>query len=79
MKDYVCACSAGCIDNEPVLDLNYFEESNNIPELTVALLPKTDKITLLQVIKEIHIRSLEISFSYNALKYFYIDGVSITC
>jgi exosome complex component RRP41 len=51
MKDYVCACSAGCIDDEPILDLNHLEESNT-PELTVALLPKTDKITLLQVKKD---------------------------
>lgn len=61
MKDYVCACSAGCIDDKPVLDLNYLEESNT-PELTVALLPKNDKITLLQV-KKIHIRNAKFSFS----------------
>ena len=49
MQDYVCACTAGCIDDEPVLDLNHFEESHDTPELTVALLPKTNKVTLLQV------------------------------
>ncbi|PKC02311.1 ribosomal protein S5 domain 2-like protein [Rhizophagus irregularis] len=54
MKDYVCACSAGCIDDEPVLDLNHLEESNT-PELTVALLPKNDKITLLQMESRLHI------------------------
>jgi len=51
MLDYVCACSAGCIEGEPVLDLNYIEESYDTPELTVALLPKTGKITLFQVRK----------------------------
>ncbi|CAI2164115.1 5464_t:CDS:2 [Funneliformis geosporum] len=55
MVDYVCACSAGCIDNEPVLDLNYVEESHDTPELTVALLPKTGKITLLQMESRLHV------------------------
>ncbi|RIA92454.1 ribosomal protein S5 domain 2-type protein [Glomus cerebriforme] len=55
MKDYVCACSAGCINDEPVLDLNNIEETNNVPELTVALLPKTDKITLLQMESRLHV------------------------
>jgi exosome complex component RRP41 len=49
MLDYVCACSAGCIDKEPVLDLNNLEESADTPELTVAILPRTGKVTLLEV------------------------------
>lgn len=51
MLDYVCACSAGCIDKEPVLDLNNLEESADTPELTVAILPRTGKVTLLEVNK----------------------------
>lgn len=49
MMDYVCACSAGCIDKEPVLDLNNLEEASDTPELTVAILPRTGKVTLLEV------------------------------
>lgn len=52
MLDYVCACSAGCIDKEPVLDLNNLEESADTPELTVAILPRTGKVTLLEVKEE---------------------------
>lgn len=52
MMDYVCACSAGCIDKEPVLDLNNLEEASDTPELTVAILPRTGKVTLLEVKKK---------------------------
>ncbi|RUS23464.1 ribosomal protein S5 domain 2-type protein [Endogone sp. FLAS-F59071] len=44
MIDYVCACTAGSIDKEPILDLNHIEESSESPELTVAILPKTGKM-----------------------------------
>ena len=74
MQDYVCACTAGCIDDEPVLDLNYIEESYDTPELTVALLPKTDKITLLQVKKKYLFKPI---FTFNSLKYFYHNRWSL--
>lgn len=52
MLDYVCACSAGCIDKVPVLDLNNLEESADTPELTVAILPRTGKVNLVEVQKK---------------------------
>ncbi|KAI9357840.1 putative exosomal 3'-5 [Pilaira anomala] len=58
MLDYVCACSAGCIDKEPVLDLNNLEESADTPELTVAILPRTGKVTLLEMESRLHVDKL---------------------
>lgn len=49
MRDLVCACAAGCIDGTPLLDLNYVEDSAGGPDLPLALLPKSDRITLLQM------------------------------
>ena len=49
MKDYVCAVTAGVIDGTVVLDLNTQERSANGPYLTVALMPKTEKIVHTQV------------------------------
>ncbi|KAI9486978.1 MAG: ribosomal protein S5 domain 2-type protein [Benjaminiella poitrasii] len=58
MLDYVCACSAGSIDKEPVLDLNNIEESADTPELTVAILPRTGKVTLLEMESRLHVEKL---------------------
>ena len=49
MRDYVCAVTAGVIDGTVVLDLNTQERSANGPYLTVALMPKTEKIVHSQV------------------------------
>ncbi|KAI9315838.1 exosome component 4 [Dichotomocladium elegans] len=59
MTDYVCACSAGCIDKVPVLDLNNLEESSDTPELTVAILPRSGKVNLLEMESRLHIDKLQ--------------------
>ncbi|KAI8988036.1 exosome component 4 [Mycotypha africana] len=59
MMDFACACSAGCIDKEPVLDLNHLEESADTPELTLAILPRSGKVTLLEMESRLHISKLE--------------------
>ncbi|KAI8384245.1 ribosomal protein S5 domain 2-type protein [Radiomyces spectabilis] len=58
MIDYVCACSAGCIDKIPVLDLNNLEESSDTPEMTVAILPRTGKVNLVEMESRLHIDKL---------------------
>ncbi|KAI9283271.1 putative exosomal 3'-5 [Sporodiniella umbellata] len=58
MLDYVCACSAGCIDKVPVLDLNSLEESADTPELTVAILPRTGKVNLVELESRLHMDKL---------------------
>lgn len=70
IKDFVCACSAGYIEDTPLLgltihtvidvlfiihvylciDLNYLEETAGGPNLTLAILPKSNKIVLVQVL-----------------------------
>ncbi|KAG9299574.1 hypothetical protein G9A89_020745 [Geosiphon pyriformis] len=59
VTDYVCACTAGLIDSTPVLDLNNTEELLDSPELTVAILPKSGKVTLLQMESRLHIDKFE--------------------
>ncbi|KAI9105621.1 ribosomal protein S5 domain 2-type protein [Phlyctochytrium arcticum] len=60
MLDYVCACSAGWANNEPLLDLNYLEESADVPTLTVALLPKSGKVTMLGLESRLQIDKFEL-------------------
>ncbi|KAK8924166.1 hypothetical protein KSP39_PZI019523 [Platanthera zijinensis] len=50
MRDIVTSCSAGYLCSTPLLDLNYVEDSAGGPDVTVGLLVKMDKMTLLQVI-----------------------------
>jgi exosome complex component RRP41 len=49
MQDLITSCAAGYLNVTPILDLNYTEESGGGPDLTVALFPKLDKISLLQM------------------------------
>ena len=49
MKEYVCSCTVGYIEDTPFVDLNYVEETAKGPLLTVATLPKSRKIVLLLV------------------------------
>ncbi|WOL01502.1 exosome complex component [Canna indica] len=49
MRDIVTSCSAGYLSSTPLLDLNYIEDSAGGPDVTVGILAKTDKVTLLQM------------------------------
>ncbi|KAL2632448.1 hypothetical protein R1flu_017134 [Riccia fluitans] len=49
MRDIVASCAAGYLNSTPILDLNYLEDSGGGPDLTVALFPKLDKVSLLQM------------------------------
>lgn len=60
MIDYVCACTAGYVDETPMLDLNHVEESSiETPDLTVAILPRNGNIALLQMESRLHSSKLE--------------------
>lgn len=59
MKDYVCSCAVSFIDDSPLLDVNYIEESTSAPQLTMAILPKTDKIVLFRLDSKLHEDNLE--------------------
>uniref|UniRef100_A0A1D1Y642 Exosome complex component RRP41 n=1 Tax=Anthurium amnicola TaxID=1678845 RepID=A0A1D1Y642_9ARAE len=49
MCDLVTSCCAGYLNSTPLLDLNYLEDSAGGPDVTVGLLVKLDKVTLLQM------------------------------
>ncbi|XP_053571429.1 exosome complex component RRP41 [Bombina bombina] len=59
MRDYVCACSAGFIEDTPLADLSYIEEAAGGPQLALALLPKSDQIALLEMNSRLHEDNLE--------------------
>ncbi|EMS58290.1 Exosome complex component RRP41 [Triticum urartu] len=49
MRDIVTSCSAGYLCSTPLLDLNYIEDSAGGADVTVGILAKMDKVTLLQM------------------------------
>eukprot|EP01027_Heterolobosea_sp_BB2_P016298 GEZU01023209.1.p1 GENE.GEZU01023209.1~~GEZU01023209.1.p1 ORF type:complete len:126 (-),score=32.31 GEZU01023209.1:97-474(-) len=49
MRDLVVSCAAGLLDGTPLVDLNYIEEGGGGPELPIAFLPNTNKISLIQM------------------------------
>ncbi|KAM8966396.1 exosome complex component RRP41 [Pelodytes ibericus] len=59
MRDYVCASSAGFIEDTPLADLSYVEEAAGGPQLALALLPKSDQIALLEMNSRLHEDHLE--------------------
>lgn len=58
MKDYVSACAASFIDDTALVDSNMLEENSNAPKLTLASLPKSDKMVLFQTESRLHIDNL---------------------
>ncbi|XP_067651717.1 exosome complex component RRP41-like [Haliotis asinina] len=54
MKDYVCACSAGFVNDSPLVDICYLEESSGGPELIVATLPQSEQIVFLEMNSRLH-------------------------
>eukprot|EP00667_Euglena_gracilis_P018572 EG_transcript_19722 len=49
MRDSLVACTAGYIDGVPLVDINTVEINSGGPELPVAVLPRTNRIVLLQM------------------------------
>ena len=54
MKDYVSACSSSFVEDTPIMDINYLEESSAGPEIIVATLPKSDQIVFLEINGRLH-------------------------
>ena len=59
MKDYVCSCAVSFINDSTLLDTNYLEESSSAPQLTLAILPKSEKIVLFRLDSKLHADNLE--------------------
>ncbi|KZT02904.1 uncharacterized protein LAESUDRAFT_762333 [Laetiporus sulphureus 93-53] len=54
LLDFVCAITGGVHTTSPVLDLTMLEE-NDLPHLTVAVMPRTKKITLVTLETRLHV------------------------
>lgn len=54
LLDLVCAVTGGVHSTSPMLDLTTLEE-NDIPHLTVAVMPKTGKVTLVTMETRLHV------------------------
>lgn len=59
MRDFVCACTSSYVQESCLADINYLEESSGSARLTLALLPRTEKIVLFQVDSKLHVDNLE--------------------
>ncbi|BBN68543.1 3'-5'-exoribonuclease family protein [Prunus dulcis] len=59
MRDLVTSCSAGYLNSTPLLDLNYIEDSAGGADVTLGILPKLDKVTLLQMDAKLSVETFE--------------------
>eukprot|EP00041_Stephanoeca_diplocostata_P005737 m.67603 g.67603 ORF g.67603 m.67603 type:complete len:245 (-) comp15972_c0_seq18:2721-3455(-) len=55
MKDFVVACSVGCVDGTNILDVNKIESGAHGPELSVAILPKSKRIITTVMESRVHL------------------------
>lgn len=58
MLDFVCAISGGVHSSFPLLDLNTLEE-NDMPNVTIAIMPKTRKVSLVTMETRLHVDRFE--------------------
>ncbi|KAF9554015.1 hypothetical protein CPC08DRAFT_767070 [Agrocybe pediades] len=58
MVDFVCAISGGVHSTNPFLDLTLIEESD-VPNLTIAVMPKTQKVSLVTMETRLHVDRYE--------------------
>ncbi|XP_013589406.1 PREDICTED: exosome complex component RRP41-like [Brassica oleracea var. oleracea] len=63
MRDLSVSCSAGYLNSTPLLDLNYVEDSAGGADVTVGILPKLDKVTLLQMDAKLPMETFETVFA----------------
>lgn len=61
MYDQVVAVSAGLHSTSILLDLNHYEE-NDIPHLTVGIMPRSGKVTLVNMESRLHLTRFEAVF-----------------
>lgn len=58
MLDFVCAVTGGVHSTSPMLDLTTLEE-NDVPHVTVAMMPKTGKVALVTMETRLHVDRFE--------------------
>lgn len=58
MLDFVCAVTGGVHSTSPLLDLTTLEE-NDVPHVTVAMMPKTGQVALVTMETRLHVDRFE--------------------
>ncbi|PPQ91016.1 hypothetical protein CVT25_013941 [Psilocybe cyanescens] len=58
MVDFICAVNGGVHSTRPLLDLTLLEE-NDVPNVTIAVMPKTQKISLVTMETRLHVDRFE--------------------
>ncbi|KZT29917.1 hypothetical protein NEOLEDRAFT_1153761 [Neolentinus lepideus HHB14362 ss-1] len=58
LLDFVCAVTGGVHSTSPLLDLTTLEE-NDVPHVTVAVMPRTGKVTLVTMETRLHVDRFE--------------------
>jgi exosome complex component RRP41 len=58
LLDFVCAVTGGVHSTSPLLDLTLLEE-NDLPNVTVAVMPRTQKVTLVTMETRLHVDRFE--------------------
>ncbi len=59
MRDMICCCAGGYLDDTALLDLNYLEDSGGGPDVVVGLHPSLDRLVLLQSDNRISLETFE--------------------
>ncbi len=59
LRDSVCACTASLVNDMALVDVSSLESSSGGPELTVAVLPKSGEIVLLEMTQRFHLDHLD--------------------
>ncbi|KIL67475.1 hypothetical protein M378DRAFT_159291 [Amanita muscaria Koide BX008] len=58
LNDFACAITCGAHSTSPLLDLSLLEE-NDLPHMTIAMLPKTGRVTLVTMETRLHVDRFE--------------------
>ena len=58
MIDFVCAVTGGVHSTFPMLDLTLLEE-NDVPNITVAVMPKTKKVSMVTMETRLHVERFD--------------------
>jgi exosome complex component RRP41 len=61
LSDFVCAITGGVQSASPLLDLTSLEETD-VPSMTVAVMPKSGKVTLVALENRLHVDRFEETF-----------------
>lgn len=59
MKDLVTACTVSFVNDKPLMDVHYLEESFGRPQLCLAVLRKSGNIVMFQMDSGLHRDNLE--------------------